>query len=68
LQNGERGSRATEVKEPAAVGGNMLAVTGAGTEMVTQFVEASAEPRRRLESLEAAHTSDPTFYAPVVLL
>ena len=33
LQNGECHGRTTEVKEPAAVDGNMLAVTGAGTEM-----------------------------------
>ncbi|MBB5696226.1 hypothetical protein FHS87_004296 [Roseomonas pecuniae] len=67
LQNGKRGSCTTEVEETPAVEGNMLAVTGAGPEMVAQFVVASTEPRGRIELLEAAHTSDPPFDAPVVL-
>ena len=35
LRNGERGLGTTEVKEASAVGGNVLAVAGAGAEMVS---------------------------------
>ena len=34
LQNGEHGRGTTEVKEASAVGGNVLAMAGADTEMV----------------------------------
>jgi hypothetical protein len=46
----------------------MLAVVGAKTEKGTELVISSAEPLGGSECLEAAHTSDPAFEAPVILL
>jgi len=68
LQYGECRRRITDVKEASAAGGNMLAVASAGMEVVTQFIVASTEPCGRAEALEAAHTSDSTFDAAMILL
>lgn len=44
LQDGECSSGTTELKETLAAGGNVLAVAGADTEMVAEFVMTSTEP------------------------
>src|SRR5215213_7927589 len=54
--------------EQSAVGGNVLAVAGAEAEKSAELVIASTEPRGGPEILEAPHTSDPAFYAAVILL
>src|SRR3712207_4386040 len=59
---------ATEMKVAAAVGGNVLAVTGARAEKIAKLVIAAAEALGRGEALEAAHTSCAPFHAPVILL
>src|SRR5919202_227145 len=56
------------MEQSAAVGGNVLAVAGAEAEKGAELVIASTEPRGRSERLEAPHTSDPAFYAAVILL
>jgi hypothetical protein len=61
-------SGATEKVEPAVVGGNMLMRAGAGTEEVTQFIEASTEPVSRSWAFESTHGLVATFDATVVLL
>ena len=68
LQDGEHSGCTTEMEQSAAVGGNVLAVAGAEAEKGAELVIASTEPRRGPERLEAPHTSDPAFYAPVILL
>jgi hypothetical protein len=68
LQDGEQSGRTTEMKQTTAVGGNRLVVTGAETEKGAEFVVSSAEPIGGTESLEAPHTSDPTFQAAMILL
>ena len=68
LQYGKRGRRTTDVKETSAAGGNMLAVASAGAKVVAQFIVASTEPCGRAEALEAAHTSNATFDAAMILL
>ena len=45
----------------------MLVVTGSAAEKVAEFVVLSAEPAGRVELLEAAHTSDPSFDPAMVL-
>jgi hypothetical protein len=56
------------VEQAAAVGGDMLVVAGAGAEKVAELVIAPAVALGGGEALEAAHTSDPSFDAAVVLL
>src|SRR5919202_2366561 len=56
------------MEQSAAVGGNVLAVASAEAEKGAELVIASTEPRGGPEILEAPHTSDPTFHAPVILL
>jgi hypothetical protein len=56
------------MKQTAAVGGDMLVVTGAKTKKSAKLVIPSTEPVGGAEFLGAPHTSDPTFDAPVVLL
>lgn len=56
------------LEQTAARGGDRLVVAGAQTAEVAKFVVASAEPHGRVEALEAAHTSDATLDAAVVLL
>ncbi len=68
LEDGERSRSATEVKQATAVGGDVLVVAGLEAEEAAEFVMASAEPLRRTEALEAAHTSDAAFDAPMILL
>ncbi len=55
------------VEQATAVGGDVLAVTGSGPEEVAELVVGSTKALGRSEALEAAHTSDPSFDAPVVL-
>ena len=43
LQDGERGYRTTEMKHTMAAGGNMLVVTDARAEVVSEFVVAATE-------------------------
>jgi hypothetical protein len=63
LQDGEHGGHTTEMKQTAemkqttAVGGNMLVVSAAETEKVTEFAVSSAEPIGGTEFLEAPHKS-----------
>jgi hypothetical protein len=67
LQNAEHSCAPTEEEQSAAAGGNVLVVTGAGAEKVTEFVVTSTEPGGRLGTPEAAHRSVAAFDAPVVL-
>ena len=55
------------MEQAAAVGGDMLVVTGAGAEEVAELVVAPAEALGRGEALEAAHASDAAFDAAMVL-
>jgi hypothetical protein len=64
-QSCEHGACTMEVKQTAAVGGDMLAVVAAETEKGTELVKSSAGPLGRIE---ASHTSDLAFDAPVILL
>jgi hypothetical protein len=54
----ERSGGSAEVKQEAAVAGDMLGVAGAGAEEVAELAVAAAGAFRRGEALEAAHTSD----------
>ena len=56
------------MEQSAAVGGDVLVVAGAGAEKGAELVIASTEPLGGPEGLEAAHTSDPAFHAPMILL
>ena len=56
------------MKQTAAVGGDRLAMAGAEAEKGAELVIASTEPLGGPECLEAPHTSDPAFDAPVILL
>src|SRR5918998_6860256 len=67
-QDGEHGRGPAKEAQSAAVCGDMLVVTGAGTEDVPELVVPSAEPGRGSGALEAAHRSVAAFEAPVVLL
>jgi hypothetical protein len=68
LQDCEHSGCTTQMKQAAADGGDRLAVASAQTETGAALVIASAEPLGGIECLEAAHTLDPTFDAPVILL
>ena len=46
FKDGEHGGRTTEMKHATAVGGNMLVVTDARTEVVAGFVVAATEALR----------------------
>jgi hypothetical protein len=56
------------MKQTAAVGRDVLVVTRAQAEEVAELIVSSTESRRSPEFLEAAHTSDTAFHAPMVLL
>src|SRR5271156_741427 len=56
------------LEQTAATGGDRLVVAGGETAEVAKLVVASTEPCGRIEALEAAHTSDATFDAAVILL
>ncbi len=56
------------MEQAAAVGWDTLVVAGAGAEEVAELVVAPTEALGGGEALEAAHTSDAAFDAPVVLL
>ena len=51
-----------------AIGGNVLVRMRAGTEEVSQFIMAAAEPGGRSRALEAPHGAVSAFDAAVVLL
>src|SRR5918998_2088271 len=68
FQDGEHGRGPAEEEHSAAVCGNMLVVTGAGAEDVSEFIVPPAEPGRGSGTFEAAHRSASAFEAPVVLL
>jgi hypothetical protein len=51
-----------------AIGRNVLVRMRAGTEEVSQFIMAAAEPGGRSRALEAPHGPVAAFDAPVVLL
>ena len=52
----------------ASTGGrNILIVTAAAAEEVTELIVLSAKPVGRIMLLEAAHTSDPSFDPAMVL-
>lgn len=64
-----RRSRGTsEVKQAAAAGRDVLVVAGLEAEEAAKFAMASAEPLRQTEALEAAHTLNAIFDAPMNLL
>ncbi len=44
MQNGQHGRGPPEVKQSAAVGGNVLVMAGAEAEEVAQFIVSPAEP------------------------
>jgi hypothetical protein len=67
LQDGEYRGCAAEIEQTAAVGWDMLIVTGAKTEKSAEFVVASTDPIGRTACLEPWHPSDPTFNTPVIL-
>jgi hypothetical protein len=67
-ENSERRGGTTEMKQATAVGRDVLVVAGTRAEKASKFVIASAEPPRCIEALEAAHTPDVAFDAPVILL
>ena len=67
FQDCERSSRATEVKQAVAAGGDILVVAGAGAEVVAKLVIASTEPLGGREALEAPHTSNTAFYTAMIL-
>ena len=50
-----------------AVCGNMLVVTGAGAEAVSEFIVPAAKPGRGSGTFEAAHRLVSAFDAPVIL-
>jgi hypothetical protein len=56
------------MKQATATGGDVLVVAGLEAKEIAEFVVASAEPLRRGEALEAAHTSKSTFHAAIILL
>jgi hypothetical protein len=66
LEDGEHSCGTTKVMQVTAAGGDVLVVAGLKAKEVAEFIVASAEPLRCIEALEAAHTSDPSFDAPVV--
>ena len=57
-----------EKEQPVAIGRNVLVRMRAGTEEVSQFIMAAAEPGGRSWALEAPHGPVSAFDAPVVLL
>lgn len=67
FQDGEYGRGPAEEEHSAAVRGNMLVMTGAGAEDVSELIVPSAEPGRGLGTFEAAHRSVSAFEAPVIL-
>jgi hypothetical protein len=66
-EDGEHSRGTTELKQATAVGRDVLVVAGLEAEEIAEFVIASAEPLRCIEALEAAHTSDAAFHAPMIL-
>src|SRR5215217_3391396 len=56
------------MEQAAAIGGDVLVVAIATAEKGAELVVGSTEPIRGVECLEAAHTSDPAFHAPMILL
>ena len=68
LKRGENGRRAKQMKHALAVGRNMLVVTGARTELASKLIIGSTESPGRGEAIKPAHTSDPAFDAPAILL
>ena len=56
------------MKQTAAVGWDVLVVTRAESEEGAELIVSSTEPPRGADFLEAAHTSDPAFHAPMILL
>jgi hypothetical protein len=68
FQDARYGHGSPEEKQPAAIGGDMLATAGAEAEKIAELVVAAAEPGGRSRALEAPHGSVSAFDAPVVLL
>jgi hypothetical protein len=68
FENSQHSRRTTEMKVTAAVGRDVLAVTGAGAEEVAELVMAATEALGGGEAVEAAHTSRAPFDAAVILL
>src|SRR5918998_5281720 len=66
-QDGEHGRGPTEEEHSAAVCGDMLVVTGAGAEDVSEFIVPPAEPGRGSGTFEAAPRSVSAFEAAVIL-
>jgi hypothetical protein len=54
--------------EPAAVGGDWLIGSGAGTEKVTQLVVGATESARRSWAPEPTHRNEAAFDAALILL
>src|SRR3954468_1768515 len=68
FQDGQHRHGAAEELESAAIGGNVLMVTGARAEEVAQFIVSPAEPGGRSGALEAPHGPVAAFDAAVILL
>jgi hypothetical protein len=67
LEDSERGGGTTEVEQATAAGGDVLVMAGTRAKEMAELVVPSTEALRRVEALEAPHTSRSTFDAPMVL-
>jgi hypothetical protein len=67
LHNANRDARMIEEVTASTGGRNVLVVTAAAAEEVTEFIVLSAKLACRIMLLEAAHTSDPSFDPTMVL-
>jgi hypothetical protein len=68
LQHTRNRCGAAKEVEPAAVGGDWLIGSGAGTEKVTQFVVGATEFASRSWPLEPAHRAVAAFNTAMILL
>jgi hypothetical protein len=68
LENGERSSSTTEMKQATTAGRDSLVVAAAKAEEVAEFVVAVTEAFCRDEALQPPHASGASFDAAVILL
>ena len=68
LHNAHRDASMIEEVTASTGGRNVLVVTAATAEEVTEFIVLSAKPVGGIMLLEPAHTSDPSFDPAMVLL
>jgi hypothetical protein len=67
FQDDQYGHGAAEELQSAAVGGDVLVVTGSRTEVVAQLVVSSTEPGGRSGAFETAHGPISALQAAVIL-